>query len=41
MDNINSYFIGGEEGTNRKMIGQEAKQNAEELKQEINIAVKA
>ena len=40
-DNINSYFIGGEEGTNRKMIGQEAKQNAEELRKEINIAVKA
>ena len=40
-DNINKYFIGAEEGANRKMIGEEAKQNAEQLKNEINVSVKA
>jgi hypothetical protein len=40
-DNINKYFIGAGEGSNRKMIGQEAKQNAEQLKNEVNVVIKA
>jgi len=38
-DNINKYFIGAKD-QNRKAVGQLAKQNAESLKREVNIAVK-
>ena len=40
-DNINKYFIGAGEGTNRKMIGEKAKENAEQLKNEVNVVIKA
>lgn len=40
-DNINKYFIGAGEGANRKMIGEKAKVNAEQLKNEVNVVIKA
>ena len=40
-NNINKYFIGAGEGDNRKMIGQKAKENAEQLKNEVNVVIKA
>ncbi len=38
-DNINRYFIGVGKEQNRKVIGQEAKQNAQTLKQEVDATI--
>ncbi len=38
-DNINRYFIGVGKEQNRKVVGQEAKQNAQILKQEVDATI--